>query len=128
MTYVKGVNQENLQDIESKDQIILQHTIEAAGTWSIEDAGPAVLGILHSKRIRKELLIKAILAVPAILPEGADDILDKFIDAKDEDIAEAAMEARHMIDGYDDEDDDEEMLWEDPERRDQSLNSILRIN
>lgn len=127
MTYVKGLDQEILQGLKSKDPVILGYAVEAAGNWSVKGAAPAVLKILRAKNTAKDLLLTAIEAIPSLLPEEAAEILMDFCDSEDEDIAGAAMEACQMGDLYDDEDEEEAeaMMWQDLEERDQHRKRLL---
>ena len=75
-----------------------------------------IVTILKTPRQPKYLLIAAIGAAGFIRPAEAEDILAKFTDSDDEDIAEAAEEAIMMASAefefgdeeFDDEDEDED--------------------
>ena len=113
MRFVMGFDQEILEFLRDPDPAIHREAVLAAGAWNLESAWPHVRSLLESTTTSKDLLLAAIEAAPALGPEEAGECLIPLMDAKDEDIAEAAMEAMAILDpdGFLDEGDDD--CWED---------------
>ena len=76
-------------------------------------AWPHVRAILRKAHQDKDLLLAAIEAAPALAPLEACEILGSYLDSKDEDISDAAMEAMSMADGDGFGEDLDEDEWED---------------
>lgn len=112
MRYVSGFDAEILQALTSKNRDLKFEAVCAAASWSVSAAWPHIEAIINAKKPNKDLLLAAIDAVVAIRPEEAIDVLGDFLDAEDEDIADAANEAIAMAEillSEDDEEDEEEL-------------------
>jgi len=96
MRYLRGFNDQILEALESGDAEIHEEAILAAGNWEMDGAWPHVLKLLENPVTPKPLLLGAIDAAASIRPQEAGDLLEKLADSEDEEIAEAADEARQM--------------------------------
>lgn len=96
MRWVRGFDNQILEALKSGDAEIRREAIEAAGNWEVDAAWPDALAILNDARTPKELLLATIEAAGTIRPQEAKDVLMRFVDSRDEDIAEAADEALMM--------------------------------
>jgi hypothetical protein len=95
MQYVTGFDKEILEAVHSSDEDLQMHGIVAAGERGVLEAWATVERLLARPPSNKSLLIAAILAVPGIRPDEVD-LVSKFLDHEDEDVAEAASEATFM--------------------------------
>ncbi len=123
MNFVRGFDEEIVDALDSEDPMIHLHAVQAAGTWEIEGAWPHLTALVRSGRTEKDLLLAAIEAVASVRPSEAQEVLADLVDSKDEDIAEAVLEALAMadMDDYDDlddayEDEDEDDDDDEPTR------------
>lgn len=112
MRFIQGFDDQILEALDSENPDIHYQAVCAAGNWGVEGAWPHIATLVDAHGIDKLLLLAAIDAVASIRPEEAPDVLSKFTDSDDEDIADAAFEALAMAelptedDDYDDYDDD----------------------
>lgn len=111
MRYVRGFNHQILEALHNKDAAIHREAVHAAGEWEISKAWTHVVALVNSPATPKPLLLAAIGAVGSIRPQEAGEILSAWADSKDEEIAEAVMEAVSLGGGdtefgEDDEDED----------------------
>ncbi len=93
MGYVKGFEKEVSKALESEDEDIFREAVRASGRLGIKEAWPYVKKILYDKHADKWLLIAAIEAAATVNPEESEEILLKYADSKDEDIAIVAEES-----------------------------------
>jgi uncharacterized protein (UPF0147 family) len=93
MRWIDGFDREILEALNSKNPEIHAEAIQAAGKCRLDEAWPHVEKLVRNRRTEKDLLIPAIVAVAEIRPREAGSLLMDLADSKDEDIAEAAMEA-----------------------------------
>lgn len=114
MGYIRGFNREIVKSLEHKNPLIHYHAVCAAGNWQVEDAWPHVVAILKNEKRDKDLLLAAIETAAAIKPEKAHEVIDHFLDSKDEEIADTALEAMTMagalMEELLDEDEDDNLL------------------
>jgi len=94
--------------LESHDPAIHREAVTAAGAQEVSWAWPHVCRLLEAKKIDKQLLLAAIEAAGAIRPKEAARVLEPFLDADDEEIAEAADEAVMMAEARSDDDEDQD--------------------
>jgi hypothetical protein len=113
MRYVRGFDREILESLKHKDPDIHYQAVCAAGEWSIDGAWRHVADLVRTRGTPKHLLLAAIEAVGGIRPDEASDVLGSLVEAADEDIAGAAMEAIEMARGLADSGDDDDDLDED---------------
>ena len=118
MNHLRGFDTEVLEALKSKDPEIHIEAVRAAGSFELDAAWPHIAELARSDRTEKELRIAAIEALSTLRPKDSLEILHELSDHKDEDIAEAADEARIMAVGFldigeDDDDFDEEDDEED---------------
>ncbi|MEA3274394.1 MAG: hypothetical protein U9Q81_03695 [Pseudomonadota bacterium] len=115
MRFVPGFKDQILEALSSKNQDISYQALCAAGNWQIDAAWPHIETILGADPLDKPLLIAAIEAAASVRPQAAAELLTKFTNSEDEDIADAAFEALAMAAGLseleDDDDEDEDELW-----------------
>ena len=115
MRYVKGFEDEILTCLKSKDCDTLYNAVVAAGNWELDAAWPTIARLVRDDRTEKDLRIAAIKAVASIRPTDTD-ILEPLIDAYDEDISEAAMDAiseASFAESLDSEDEDDDFEDDD---------------
>ena len=93
MGYVQGFDEQIIEALGSKNEDIHYHAVSAAGTWELDAAWDHIAGLLKSKKTKKPLLLAAIEASAYIRPEQAAEFLGDLAESKDEEIAEAAMDA-----------------------------------
>lgn len=98
MRWVDGFEAEILESLESRDPAVRYEAVCAAGNWGIEAAWPHVTPLLDVPSVNKATLLAAIEAVASIRPKDAPGVLSELLDAEDEDVAEAALEAVSLID------------------------------
>lgn len=108
MQYVRGFETEILEALEHPDPDIHCEAVRAAGEWCLNKAWPHVRSILRKAPKDKNLLLAAIEAAPGLSPSEAGELISPYLDSKDEDIAETAMEAVPLLDMEEDEEE-----WED---------------
>ncbi len=114
MVFVRGLDDEILEALDSKNPLIHRHAVQAAGNWEIDAAWPHISALVKSGRTEKELLFAAIEAVADLRPSQARGILAELADSRDEEIQEAVIDALTLAgvgeydDEYDDEDDEDD--------------------
>jgi hypothetical protein len=115
MRWVRGFDKQILEALESADADIHYQAVHAAGNWEVDAAWPHVSALATSEGTNKPLRIPAIEALATIRSRQSIEILANLTQAEDEDIADAASEAKSMAEGFSDdelegeeeEDDDE---------------------
>jgi hypothetical protein len=115
MNYVRGFEKEVLESLDSKDELIHYEAVRAAGSYEIAEAWPHIAGLARSEQTEKYLRIAAIEALSTLKPQDSLEILHELSDHEDEDIAEAADEARTMAVGFLDDGEDDDEFDEDDE-------------
>jgi HEAT repeat protein len=109
MRFIRGFDDQIVEVLESENPEIHYQAVCAAGIWEVDAAWSHVAGLVTSEGTDKPLLLAAIEAVANIRPQEAAEILTDLIDSKDEDIAEAILEALAMAGlPWEDEDWDED--------------------
>jgi hypothetical protein len=108
MRWVRGLDDQIMESLESAEPEIHYEAVEAAGNWGLAPAWPHILALLDDASTPKPLLLAAIGAVASIRPAEAASVLADLADSEDEEIAEAAVEAIGMAEAISDEEDDEE--------------------
>jgi len=114
MGYVQGFEEEIMQALSSVDPRIHYEGVVAAGRFEIDEAWAHVAELVADAGTPKPLLLAAIDSAAAIRPTEAGELLDRFVDSKDEEISDAVEEALSLaealrgVDDDDDEGDDEE--------------------
>lgn len=109
MRFVRGLDEEILEALDSEDPEIHREAVGAAGAWGVEAAWPHVAALVAKDGTDRRLLLEAIEAVASIRPGEAPEVLSDLADSDDEEIAEAVHEALVMAGGTRgeaDEDDD----------------------
>jgi len=102
MRFVEGFDKQILEALKNPDPDIHRHAIEAAGENNVEAAWPHIGKLLENSRTDRDLLLAAIEAAGVLRAEEAFDLLDRFTESEDEEIAEAAQEAIDMADVIED--------------------------
>jgi hypothetical protein len=131
MQWIKGFESEIVEALESANPDIHYEAVCAAGNWQVDAAWPHVAELVTTRDTRKPLLLAAINAVAGIRPEEARAHLGRLMDARDEDISEAAYEAILMAEGAEkiehefDEDADYDDLFDDEEEDDQDEGGLV---
>jgi hypothetical protein len=111
MRWVKGFEPQILEALGSDDLATRFEAIQAAGSWEVASAWPAVREVLTDESPDQDLLLAAIEAAAAVSPEEGPGHLAELADSDDEDVSAAANEALAIADttlteeGLDDEDD-----------------------
>jgi uncharacterized protein (UPF0147 family) len=109
MRYVPGFDSQILEALENPNQEIHVEAIRSAGGRGLDEAWPHVAALLKSPETGKDLLLEAIGAAAHLRPAEAIPILDELAASEDEEIAEAAAEARDeaiMFEGLEEEAED----------------------
>jgi len=121
MRYIKGFESQILGALESGNRNIQYEAIRAAGEWELHSAWPHIAALLREPETAKDLILAAIEAAAVLCPEEASELLDELADSKDEEIAEAALDALLEMDheaSWDEDsgdfDEDEEEDEDDP--------------
>ena len=115
MGYVRGFEPEILESLESPEEMIHYHAVQAAGNWGLEEAWDHVSSLAVSPDTEKELRLTAIEALGTIQPMRSQSILIRLTRDDDDDVSEVALEAMGMAHGmvdFDDSEDDEDDLDE----------------
>jgi hypothetical protein len=94
MRYMPGFDAQILEALKSADPEIHVEALRSAGGRGLDAAWPHVTALLESEKTVKELLLAAIGASAGIRPGEAIQRLDELAESEDEEIAEAAAEAR----------------------------------
>ena len=111
MQFIKGFDQQILKALESDNSDIRYEALWAAGNWQLENAWPSVARLLTDADIDKTMLLAAIDAAAGIgIPEAVNS-LAQLLNADDDDIVDAVIEALAMLEGGFDDGYDEENDW-----------------
>ena len=113
MGYVRGFEREILESLESPEEMIHYHAVQAAGNWELAEAWEHVSSLAVSPETEKELRLTAIEALGTIQPKRSQSILRKLTRDEDDDVSEVAFESLGMADGmvhFDEAEDDEDDL------------------
>lgn len=110
MIFVRGLDEEIVEALDSEDPRIHSHAVQAAGNWEIDAAWPHILALVKSSQTEKELLLAAIGAVADLRLSEAPEVFTELAASTDEDIKDAVFDALAMagVDEYDDDEDDDE--------------------
>jgi hypothetical protein len=121
MRYMPGFDAQILEALKSADPEIHVEALRSAGGRGLDAAWPHVAALLESEETGKELLLAAIAASAGIRPGEAIELLDELAESEDEEIAEAADEARDeaLMFAREPEDEDEDEEDEDEEDEDE---------
>ena len=119
MRYIKGFESWILEALESKNPDIQYEAVRAAGEWELKSAWPRIAALLGTPETDKDLILAAIDAAAVLCPDKASELLDELADSKDEDIAEAALDALLEMDHEASWDEDGEDFDEDEEEDDE---------
>jgi HEAT repeat protein len=93
MRFLDGFDEEILESLDSGNLDIQYEAVCAAGEQELQEAWPHITALVTSQETPKSLLLAAIGALSSIRPQEAAEILDKLVDADDQDVAWAAAEA-----------------------------------
>lgn len=121
MQHVRGFERQILESLNSADDEVHYHAVEAAGNWSLDAAWPHIVDLVTDDDTPKELRLAAIEALGSIRPAEAGEILMELTDSEDEEIAEAANDAMMMAEAaaeHEEDEEDEEDEDEDDEEDD----------
>jgi len=110
MRFVRGLDEEILEALDSENPEIHYEAVGAAGAWGVEAAWPHIAALLAKDGTERRLLLEAIEAVATIRPREAPEVLADLADSDDEEIAEAVHEALALADGTRGEADEDEEL------------------
>jgi hypothetical protein len=99
MRYVPGFEEEILQSLNSDNEEIHYQAIKAAAAHEVSEAWPHIEGLLASRTTPRRLLLAAISAAAYVSPEEAGPALVDLSISKDEEIAQAAMQAMDEAEG-----------------------------
>jgi len=108
MRFVRGLDEEILEALDSQNPDIHREAVGAAGAWGVEAAWPHVAALVAKHGTDRRLLLEAIEAVASIRPGEAPEVLGALADSDDEEIAEAVHEALVMAGGTRGEADEDE--------------------
>ena len=120
MRYIRGFESQIFEALESQNPDIQYEAVRAAGEWELKSAWPHVAALLATASADKDLLLAAIDAAAVINPEEASEYLDRLAESKDEDVAEAALDALLEMDHEASWDEDDEDFYEDDEEEDEN--------
>lgn len=116
MTYIQGFEDEILESLESPEEMIHYHAVQAAGNWELEEAWKHISSLAVSPETDKDVRVNAIEALGTIQPKKSQPILERLTRDEDEDISGVAFEALGMAEGKlyfgtmeDDDDDDDDL-------------------
>lgn len=98
MQWIKGFDRQILEALQSSDRLVQAEAAEAAGNWGVAAAWPHVVALVEDLKTPKPVLLAAIGAVAGIRPAQAREVLDRFEDTDDDEIAEAVGDALGMVD------------------------------
>jgi hypothetical protein len=116
MRWVKGFPEQILEALRNPDEEIHYEAVLAAGAQEVTAARDHIVALIEHPATEKDLLIAAINALSTVAPSEAAEILDDLRHSRDEDIAEAVLEAismANMMAGIADELDDDEFEDDD---------------
>jgi len=108
MRFIRGLNDQILEALESENQDIHYEAVCAAGNWEVDAAWSHIAGLVTTEETDKPLLLAAIEAVAGIRPQEAAEILGPLLDSDDEDIIDTVHESLAMTGEFWDEDEDED--------------------
>ncbi|MFO7802004.1 MAG: HEAT repeat domain-containing protein [Desulfovermiculus sp.] len=113
MTYIQGFENEILESLQSPEEMIHYHAVQAAGNWELDEAWKHISSLAVSPETDKDVRLNAIEALGTIQPQKSQSILERLTRDEDEDISGVAFEALGMAEGKlyfgtmeDDDDDD----------------------
>lgn len=115
MQFVRGFDEQIMEALDSTDPEIVYEAVRAAGASELSEAWPYIVDILQSEPDDKELFLAAIEASVGVNPSEAPEILVDFMEASDDDIADAASEAYVLAESYSEMLDEDEDEYEDDE-------------
>lgn len=115
MQHIRGFEKEILESLNSKNELVQMHAIEAAGTWEVDAAWSHIYKLLeNAETTPKKLLLVAIEAIAKIRNNTPSlEILNHLVDSDDKDVREVADEALSVAGAYTDFDEDDLGLDED---------------
>jgi hypothetical protein len=119
MRYVRGFEAEILEALDSSNPAIRYEAMCAAGQWQLQGAWPHVAEAIHSPDTDRLFLLAAIEAAPGIRADETPALLAELVDADDDDVAGAALEAIAMAEGELGDDDDILCGFEDDEEEEE---------
>ncbi len=96
MIFVPGFENEIMKALESQDEMIQFHAVEAAGNWELEKAWPKISGLAKSNATEKSLRLAAIEALGNLRPQDSQPILEELTKEQDQEILDAAFESLGM--------------------------------
>ena len=96
MIFVPGFENEIMKALESQDEMIRFHAVEAAGNWELEAAWPKISGLAKSSDTGKSLRLAAIEALGNLRPRDSQPILEELTKEQDQEIRDAAFESLGM--------------------------------
>jgi hypothetical protein len=96
MRFLSGFGDRILEALDSPDAEIRYQAIRASENWALKPAWSHVVRMAKDERGDKDLRLAAIAAVGAIRPGAAREMLGELTVSRDEDIADAALEAVTM--------------------------------
>jgi hypothetical protein len=122
MRWVGGFDNQILAALKSADSEIHYEAVNAAGEWELDAAWSHIVQLVNDTHTPRPLLLAAIGAAGSIRPAEARTVLAELAGSDDEEIAEAAEEAISMSEVAFDEEDDDEPLLSQPEKKDKWVN------
>jgi hypothetical protein len=108
MRYVRGLDEEILEALESEDTETQSEAVGAAGAWGVQAAWPRIAALIDDEGTSRRVLLEAIEAVACIRPMEAADVLADLADSDDEEIAVAVSDALAMAEARGGDEDDED--------------------
>lgn len=103
MRWVSGFDAQILEALESDDEEIREHAIEAAGNWQIAAAWDPIAELATSAEAPKDVRLAAIEAAACIRPHAVAELIEHLVDDPDEDVAASAEEAIMLAEALADE-------------------------
>jgi hypothetical protein len=122
MRWVRGFDNQILAALKSADPELHYEAVNAAGNWELDAAWPHIVQLVKNTHTPRPLLLAAIGAAGGIRPAEARKLLADLAVSDDEEIAEAAGEAISMTEVALDEEDDDEPLLSQDEKKDKWVN------
>ncbi|MGM0540355.1 MAG: HEAT repeat domain-containing protein [Thermodesulfobacteriota bacterium] len=99
MIYIQGFEDEILESLQSPEEMIHYHAVQAAGNWELEEAWKHISSLAVSPETDRDVRLNAIEALGSIEPEKSQSILERLTRDEDEDISGVAFEALGMAEG-----------------------------
>jgi hypothetical protein len=96
MRFLPGFGDRILEALDSPEAEIRYQAIRASENWALKGAWSRVVRVAKDERGEKDLRLAAIAAIGAIRPSAARGVLGALTVSRDEDIADAALEAVTM--------------------------------